>query len=91
MAKKEFKTTSERFISVTSPAVQHKEVETYSPIAPNIPDGYKLVRESKTDRLQLMIRPTTHAKLKKYAEDNGISKNEVINMLLENFFKNENL
>lgn len=48
-----------------------------------IPKGYVLARESKSERLQLLIRPTTLKKLKKEAAERGISLNELCNRLLE--------
>lgn len=40
-------------------------------------------KERKTERLQLTVRPSTKARLAKYAEDHGTSSNEVVQSLLE--------
>lgn len=80
-------TTSELFI--TSPLNQEQEE---APITENaapadIPEGYKLVREAKTERLQLLVRPSVHEKLKRIAAEQGTSKNEIINKLIEDYLQ----
>lgn len=87
MAKKDFKTTSELFISSTPAADQSATPVNNEPAAAAIPEGYKLVREAKTERLQILLRPTTHAKLKALAAEQGISKNELINNLIDEYIK----
>lgn len=86
MAKKDFKTTSELFIS-SAAADQSATPVGNEPAAAAIPEGYKLVREAKTERLQILLRPTTHAKLKALAAEQGISKNELINNLIDEYIK----
>ena len=54
-----------------------------------VPEGYKIVEESKTKRLQSLITPTTHTKLKRIAQRRGISVNEVVNMALKQFIESE--
>lgn len=44
-------------------------------------------KERKTERLQLIVRPSTKAKLAKYAEDHNTSSNEVVQSLLDNLLK----
>lgn len=94
MAKKEFKTPTEMFITSPMPAETiEPDPEAQAPakeIDPGnivIPDGYKLVRESKTERLQILIRPAAHAALKRIAKAEGVSKNEIINNLIEDYIK----
>jgi hypothetical protein len=41
-------------------------------------------KERKTERLQLLVRPSTKARLAKYAEDHNTSSNEVVQQLLDN-------
>ena len=41
------------------------------------------VKERKTERLQLTVRPSTKARLTKYAEDHDTSSNEVVQRLLD--------
>jgi predicted HicB family RNase H-like nuclease len=46
---------------------------------------YKLVREAKSVRMQLLVRPRTKEALTSIAKEAGISVNELINRILENF------
>ena len=46
---------------------------------------WKLVREAKSERLQLLVRPTTKDALTEIAKEAGISVNELVNRILENF------
>jgi hypothetical protein len=39
--------------------------------------------ERKTERLQLVVRPSTKARLANYARDHGTSSNEVVQRLLD--------
>ena len=41
------------------------------------------VKERKTERLQLVVRPSTKARLAQYAEDHDTSSNEVVQKLLD--------
>lgn len=83
MAKNFKKNVAEQFISTA----------TEEPEAPkqiqgeglNIPIGYKLVKENKSVRLQLLIRPTTKETIKKLAEAQGISVNDLINKILDEY------
>lgn len=87
MAKKDFKTASELFLTPQEPAQKPEGSALEGPEAAAIPDGYKIIREAKTERLQILIRPTTHEKLKHIAAETGQSKNEIINNLIENYIK----
>ena len=46
---------------------------------------YKLVREAKSVMMQLLVRPRTKEALTSIAKEAGISVNELINRILENF------
>lgn len=48
-----------------------------------IPAGYRIVKEAKTHRMQLVIRPSTKEQLRKTAAADGISVNEWINRAIE--------
>lgn len=50
-----------------------------------IPEGYTLRKESKTARLQLLVRPTTKERMRKLAAAQGISLNELINQILDEY------
>lgn len=52
---------------------------TYTPA--HVPN--KKAKERKTERLQLVVRPSTKARLAQYAEDHETSSNEVVQRLLD--------
>lgn len=47
--------------------------------------SYRLVREAKSVRMHLLVRPKTKEALTLIAKGAGISVNELINRILENF------
>lgn len=49
----------------------------------NIPVGYQLVPEYKTERIQLLIRPSIKRETIRLAKEKGKSLNEYIEQLLE--------
>ena len=50
-----------------------------------VPDGYVLKRESKTRRTSLVLRPSTFEKLEDLAADQGKSRNDLINEIIEQY------
>ena len=48
-----------------------------------LPNGYILVKESKTKRVNLLLRPSIYEEAKKRSEANGQSFNDWMNDLLE--------
>lgn len=52
---------------------------TYTPA--HVPN--KKAKERKSERLQLVVRPSTKARLAQYAEDHNTSSNEVVQRLLD--------
>lgn len=89
MAKKDFKkNTAELFISSAEdpPAPSDpKQVEQETGAA--IPKGYKLVKENKSDRIHLLIRPTLKEDIKKEAAAQKVSVNDLINNVLEEYLE----
>ena len=56
--------------------------------AGGIPEGYKLVStETKSKRLQLLITPSLHEKLKDLSKAEGLSINEIANRAFEAYIK----
>ena len=55
-----------------------------------VPVGYRLVREPKRHRLQLLTTETTAENLKAAAAVEGISLNELCNRLFEEYLKGAN-
>ena len=51
----------------------------------NIPGGYRLAPEPKSERVQLLIRPSIKDALKKKADTEKVSLNECINRVLEEY------
>ena len=80
--KKNFKTAAEMFISETQEDPKPSEQEGLT-----IPKGYRLAKECKTERMQLLIRPSTKKGLKVAAEQDGISVNELVNNILDEFIE----
>lgn len=71
----------ERFKKVGSSndTEEYTPTPTYTPAhAPN-----RKAKERKTERLQLLVRPSTKSRLAKYAEDHNTSSNEVVQQLLD--------
>lgn len=85
MAKKDFKkNTAELFIS----AAEKEEVAPVQPAAGvTIPKGYKLVKENKSERMQLLIRPTIKDAIKAEAEALGLSMNDLVNSIFEDYLE----
>ena len=50
---------------------------------------YKLVPETKSERIQLLVRPNTKAAITSIAADAELSVNELINRILEDFINKE--
>jgi hypothetical protein len=63
----------------STPLPESADTPTYTPAhATN-----KKTKERKTERLQLLVRPSTKSRLAKYAEDHNTSSNEVVQQLLD--------
>jgi len=86
MAKKTFKNEINpalQFISTsTDENINEKESQA-------IPDNVTVKRnplyiETKSKRVQLLIQPSLHSKLKKISEQEGTSLNDLIHTILEN-------
>ena len=53
-----------------------------------IPKGYKLVKENKSQRMQLLVRPTLKDAIRAEAEaQGGISMNDLVNNILEEYLE----
>ena len=50
-----------------------------------IPPGYRLVREQKSARIQLLTYPNTKETLRREAFEQGISLNELINNIFDEY------
>ena len=92
-----------QFISEPTEQIQPVEIEIpelvpaednipYLDIQPETaPEGYKvnpMYIEKKTRRLQMLMQPSLHAKVKKAADRQGVSVNDYIHKVLEEHLKN---
>ena len=84
MGKNFKKNPAELFIS----AAEEAPVETQqTPEGITIPKGYKLVKENKSERMQLLVRPVVKEAIKKEAEAQGLSMNELVNGIFEEYLE----
>ena len=84
MAKNFKKNTAELFISA---ADEPQEAPQQIQEGVNIPKGYKLVKENKSERMQLLVRPALKEAIKKEAEAQGLSMNELVNGIFEEYLE----
>lgn len=83
--KKDFKrNTAELFISAADEALETPATPTEQTGAA-IPKGYRLAKEYKSERMYLLVRPTTKDAIKKAAAAQGVSMNDLINQLLDEY------
>lgn len=95
MADKNFKRTTDataQFFSEAEKPVEKKEVlpapKLKVPDTPIvIPKGYKLVKESKSERLQLLVTPPVKKALKDIAKKQKKSLNELCGEIFEDFIE----
>ena len=52
-----------------------------------IPEGYRLAKEYKTERIQLLVRPSLKEGMKQEAEAQGLSMNELVNTIFEEYLE----
>lgn len=91
MAKKDFKkNTAELFISAAE-EVTEAPAQKAAEEGLNIPKGFSLTREKKSDRLQLLIRPTSKEAVKKEAQAQGVSMNDLINQIIDEYIERKGL
>ena len=80
MAKSFKKSADALFVSVPEEQLEATQTDSFT-----APKGYRLVREQKSERMQLLIRPTTKEAIKKAAQAQGISMNDLVNQLLDEY------
>ena len=78
---------TEQIMSVGMQAQTEEKSETV--INEKLPRGKKIVDESKSIRLQLLIKPSTKDILKNIAISQRTSLNNLINTILENYIDQE--
>lgn len=91
MSKKTFKSNLEnpalQFISnaTSKERTEKKEQDIHT----QAPEGYKLVPEVKSKRLQLLIQPSLYNRIKEKAEKTGTSVNDTIHNILSKAMRGE--
>ena len=83
--KKNFKTNpAMQFISATEEPEAPKAQEGFV-----VPKGYRLEREVKSVRMQLLVRPTTKDAIKNAAAAQGLSMNDLVNQILDEYIERQ--
>ena len=86
--KKNFKkNTAEMFISAAEETPAPAAVEPEQAAGVTIPKGYRLVKENKSDRMQLLVRPALKEAIKQEAEAQGVSMNDLVNRIFEEYLE----
>lgn len=97
MAKKTFKDSINPAMSfISQESIDRAEGETPATAeakrSDKAPEGYKLnplYIETKSKRLQLLIQPSLHEKLKRKAQAEGTSVNDLVNSILQDALAEE--
>jgi predicted DNA binding CopG/RHH family protein len=84
MAKNFKKNTAELFISA---ADEPQEAPQTAQEGFSIPKGYRLAKEYKSERMQLLVRPALKEAIKQEAEAQGLSMNELVNTIFEEYLE----
>ena len=83
--KKAFKRdTSELFISSSE---EQEAPQQTKETGAAIPKGYRIVKENKSQRLHILVRPTLKNAIKEEAAEQGLSTNDLINNIFEEYLK----
>lgn len=77
-------TTAKEYTDTLTPGGEPEYTGTPAPTYTPAHTPNRNVKERKTERLQLLVRPSTKARLAKYAQDHNTSSNEVVQRLLDN-------
>lgn len=94
MSKKTFKSNLEK---IENPALQfissapneERTEKKEQDIHAQAPEGYKLVPEAKSRRLQLLIQPSLYDRIKEKARETGTSVNDTIHSILSKAMRGE--
>lgn len=87
--KKDFTNPTELFLSTPQEISEPAEMMAADPESFTVPEGYRLIRESKSKRLQLLVTPTIAANMKAAAMIEGISLNELCNRIFEDYLRKD--
>ena len=56
----------------------------------SVPRGYRLVPDKRSERLQLLVSPSTKADLKELAQQEGVSVNDLVNRIMLEYIERAN-
>lgn len=81
MAGKDFKGTTKR----PKTGQADKSFITPEPLNVHVPEGYRIVKQSKSERIQLLVTPHVKERLQELAEVEGISLNALANNIFQEY------
>ncbi len=82
MAKKKFTEGENPALQFISKPQEENIIKTDASVT-DIPEGYKLVPETKSKRVNLVLRPTVHQKGVERAKQEGLSFSDYVHQLIE--------
>lgn len=88
MARKDFKKNpSELFISAAEE--QQEAPQDAQAAGFTIPKGYRLEKDYKSERMQLLVRPATKEAIRALAAEQGLSMNDLVNNIFEEYLERQ--
>lgn len=87
MAKKDFKKNTAVLFIIA--AEEQEAPQQMQDTGETIPKGYKLVKENKSQRMQLLVRPTLKDAIKAEADAQGLSMNDLVNNIFEEYLERQ--
>lgn len=84
--KKNFKNPAIQFIS-TADAEEQQEAQQQESFT--IPKGYRLEKDYKSERMQLLVRPATKEAIRALAAEQGLSMNDLVNNIFEEYLERQ--
>lgn len=88
MAKKDFKKNpAEMFISAAEE--QQEAPQDAQAAGFTIPKGYRLEKDYKSERMQLLVRPATKEAIRALAAEQGLSMNDLVNNIFEEYLERQ--
>lgn len=88
MARKDFKKSpAEIFISAAEE--QQEALQDAQAAGFTIPKGYRLEKDYKSERMQLLVRPATKEAIRALATEQGLSMNDLVNNIFEKYLERQ--
>ena len=88
MARKDFKKNpAEMFISAAEE--QQEAPQDAQAAGFTIPKGYRLEKDYKSERMQLLVRPATKEAIRALAAEQGLSMNDLVNNIFEEYLERQ--